>query len=79
MNQYLVSNKPEIFMFNETWLKKLIKDSELFPTNIYKVFRLDRSVKTHPFDLNNPSEFRNNGGGVLIGIKRDLKIVSTKL
>ena len=79
MNQYLVSNKPDIFMLNETWLKKSIKESELFPTNIYKVFRLDRSVKTHPIDPNNPSKFRKNGGGVLIGIRRDLDIVSTKL
>ena len=60
-------------------LKKSIKDSELFPTNIYEVFRLDRSVKTHPINPNNPSKFRKNGGGVFIGIRRDLDIVSIKL
>ena len=35
INQYLVSNKPDIFILNETWLKKSIKDSELFPPYIY--------------------------------------------
>ena len=79
INQYLVSNEPDILMLNETWLKKSIKKKELFPDHIYKVFRLDRSCKTHPPDPKNPKKFRKNGGGVLMAIRRDLDIESTKL
>ena len=78
LNFYLSDSKPDILMLNETWLKKTISDSEIFPSD-YKVFRLDRSPKTHPPDPNNPDKFRKNGGGVLIAIRRDLDIVSTKL
>ena len=79
INQFLVSNKPDIFMLNETWLKKSIKTSELFPIDAYNVFRLDRSHKTHPPDPKDPKKFRKNGGGVLIAIRRDLDIESTKV
>ncbi|MCP4459038.1 MAG: hypothetical protein GY816_13600, partial [Cytophagales bacterium] len=65
-------------MLNETWLKKSVSDSEIFPADC-KIFRLDRSPKTHPLDPNNPDKFRKYGGGVLIAIRRDLDIVSTKL
>ena len=79
INSYLVLHKPDIIMLNETWLKKSIKKSELFPIDTYKTFRLDRSDKTHPIDPNDSTKFRRNGGGVLISIRRDLDIVSTKL
>ena len=79
INVYLELEKPDIFMLNETWLKKSIKSGEIFPTDVYKVFRLDRSTKTHPIDPNNPRKFRRNGGGVLIAIRKDLDITSTKL
>ena len=78
-NLYLVSQKPDIFMLNETWLKKSIRNSELFPVDVYKIFRIDRSNKTHPIDPRNPTKFRRNGGGVLIAIRRDLDVVSTKI
>ena len=78
LNFYLSDSKPDILMLNETWLKKTVLDSEIFPLD-YKIFRLDRSPKTHPPDPNNPDKFRKNGGGVLIAIRRDLDIVSTKL
>ena len=29
----------------------------------YKIFRLDRSLNTHPVDLSNTNKFRRNGGG----------------
>ena len=79
INYYIESNKPDIIMLNETWLKKSIKKGEVFPVDVYKVFRLDRSAKTHPIDPNNPNKFRKNGGGVLIAIRRDMDIVSTRL
>ena len=79
INQFLVSNKPDILMLNETWLKNTIKKKELFSVNDYKIFRLDRSSKTHPPDSKNPKKFRKNGGGVLIAIRNDLDIESTKL
>ena len=72
-------HKPDILMLNETWLKKSIKKSELFSLETYKIFRLDRTAHTHPIDPSNPTKFRKNGGGVLIVVRRDLDIISTKL
>ena len=79
INRFLCNDKPDIFMLNETWLKKSIKNSELFPVETYKTFRLDRSPSTHPPDPRDPKKFRRNGGGVLMAIRRDLNIVSTKV
>ena len=79
LNSYLATHNPDILMLNETWLKKSIKNSELFPADIYKTFRLDRSDFTHPIDPNNPSKFRRNGGGVLIAIRRDIDVKSNKV
>ena len=76
LNHLLSVQKPDIVIYNETWLKNNVLDSEVLPTNIYKVFRLDRSAYTHPPDPNNSRKFRRNGGGVLIGIKHDLDIES---
>ena len=79
LNSYLTNENPGIFILNETWLKKSILDNEIIPTNDYKVFRLDRTNKTHPPDPNIHNRFRSNGGGVLIGIRRDLDVISTKI
>ena len=79
INSYLSIHKPDIFVLNETWLKKSVSDSEILPLEQYKVFRLDRSEKTHPPDPNFPKKFRRNGGGVLISIRRDIDVVSTKI
>ena len=62
-------------MFNETWLKKSILDNEVLPDN-YKIFRLDRCLKTHPCDPTQPKKFRKNGGCVLIGHRSDFNITS---
>ena len=72
------SQKPEVIVLNETWLKKSILSSEIFPNNSYKVFRRDRSIKSHPPDLNSPNKFKRNGGGVLIAIRSDLNVESCK-
>ena len=53
---YIFQHKPDIIILNETWLMKNINSSEIFPNNSYKVFRADRSNKTHPFDANNPKK-----------------------
>ena len=63
-------------ILNETWLSNEHFDNEIFPNNSYKVFRLDRSLKSHPYDPLNPQKFRKRGGGVLIAIKSDLNIES---
>ena len=82
LNSYIVSNHPDIVVLNETWLKQTVKNSEFFPDNDYKVFRLDRSVNTHPPDPSDPKKFRRNGGGVLITIKSTVdmnpKLVKSK-
>ena len=77
INAYLIANKPEILILNETWLKKVIKNKQLLP-NIYKIKRLDRSVETHPYDINNPKKFRKHGGGIAIAHRRDMKIEGFK-
>ena len=76
LNLYLEHNQPDIFIFNETWLKDSISDNEVIPTDKYKVFRLDRCRSTHPPDPNNNRKFRLNGGGVMIGIRHNLDIES---
>ena len=57
-------------MFTETWLLPCILDSELFDSNVYTVFRCDRSR------LNSR---KNRGGGVLVAVipcfKSELVIV----
>ena len=47
-----------------------------YPPNKYKIFRLDRSEKTHPIDPLNTNKYRRNGGGVLIAINASLQIES---
>ena len=82
LNSYIASNHPDIVVLNETWLKESVKNSEFFPDNDYKVFRLDRSVNTHSPDPSDTKKFRRNGGGVLIAIKSTVdmnpKLVKSK-
>jgi len=79
LQSYLNMNQPDIVVLNETWLKKSILDNEILPSNQYKVFRADRSHKTHPPDPLDRKKFRKNGGGVLIGIRNDLDVVSKEI
>ena len=74
---YLFDKKPDIVILNETWLSKNIHDSEIFPNNSYKIYRMDRSRKTHPIDPNDPDKFKKNGGGVLIAVKSNLNVEYT--
>ena len=52
LHGFLFSNKPDIVILSETWLKKSIKDHEVL-LGSYDVFRLDRTLDTHPWDPNN--------------------------
>ena len=76
INGYIFTHAPDIIIMNETWLKPSILNSEIL-SNSYKVFRLDRSLKPHPFDPDKPKKFRKNGG-VLVAHNNDLDIVSKK-
>ena len=78
LHGFLYTNKPDIVILNETWLKKSILDSEILPSG-YKIFRMDRSLKTHPWDPERPKKFRKNGGGVLIAHRFDLDVSSTRI
>ena len=53
-----------------------MKDNEIFLSQFYKLFRLDRTRETHPLGVNDPSKYRANGGGVLIAVKTDLDVQS---
>ena len=72
----IFSEKPDIVILNETWLKKSILSSEIFPNKSYNVFRRDRSMKSHPPDVLDPNKFKRNGGGVLIAVRSDLEVES---
>ena len=74
LQAHIFETSPDIFILNETWLKPTIKSNEILPTNIYIIFRLDRSTASHPPDPDYPQKFKSNGGGVLIGIKRSLNL-----
>ena len=74
LQAHIFETSPDIVILNETWLKPTIKSNEILPTKIYKIFRIDRSIKSHPPDPNNPQKFRTNGGGVLIGVKESLNL-----
>ena len=76
---YIFDNNPDIVILNESWLKEDIMDSEIFPNHSYKVFRADRSIKTHPPDPMNAKKYRRNGGGVLIAVKTNLDVESKLL
>ena len=76
---YIFQHEPDIIIINESWLNSTINSNEILPNQSYKVFRLDRSSKTHPFDISKPKKFRKNGGGVLIAVRNNLDIRSTKV
>ena len=76
---YLKNSKIDIAILNETWLKKSILDNEVLPASQFKIFRCDRSKRTHPADPNNATKFRRNGGGVLIAVRTDLQITSKEI
>ena len=71
---HVYQTKPDIIILNETWLAKEHNDAELFPNNTHKVFRLDRSSRTHPPDPSNPKKFRKKGGGVLLAVKESIDV-----
>ena len=48
LNCFITSQLPDIIIFNETWLKGSVQNSEILPNKDYKIFRLDRSHITHP-------------------------------
>ena len=76
---YLQKNNPDVIVLNETWLKSSILDDEVIPTDKYEIFRLDRSSSTHPPDPNNIKKYRQSGGGVLIGVRRNIGITCKEI
>ena len=45
------TTKPDVIILNETWIKKYILDTKVLPQN-YKIRRVDRTGKTHPWGKN---------------------------
>ena len=76
LKSHIATNKPNVIILNITWLKETIIDNEILDANFYKMYRLDRSQKTHPIDPSNSKKFRKNGGGVLIVINNELILTS---
>ena len=52
---------------------KSILDTQVLPQN-YKIRRVDRIGKTHPWDPSHPRKFRENDGGVLIAHRTDIYV-----
>ena len=71
--------KPDMIILTETWLSKEHIDNEILPDSNYKIFRKDRSKRSHPPDPHNNKKFRPKGGGVLIAIKTDIDIECEKV
>ena len=79
VSTYLNVAKIDIAILNETWFKSSIADSEFLHPDRYKIFRSDRSKKTHPPDPSNPTRFRRNGGGVMIAVRANLDLTSKEV
>jgi hypothetical protein len=75
----IYKDKPDVIILTETWLSKEHLDNEILPDNIYKIYRKDRSTRSHPPDPNNASKFRRKGGGVLIAVKTNIDIDNDKV
>ena len=73
---YVYSRDPGLLILNETWLSSDHYDNEILSEDCFKLFRLDRSDKTHPYDPLNPRKYRKSGGGVMIAVNRKLDIQS---
>ena len=71
---HIFENSPDIILLNETWLKPTINDSEIIPSDNYRIFRRDRSPDSHPPDPENPNKFKAIGGGVLKTAKNSLNL-----
>ena len=78
LQHYVYTNSPDIVILNETWLKSTIHDEEILSSNSYKILCRDRTILTHPPDLDNPLKFRKNAG-VLIAINSSLQLSSKEI
>ena len=76
---YVYLHEPDIICLTETWLWDEFGDNEILKPENYKMFRLDRSRKTHPIDPKNPKKFKERGGGVLIAVRADLNVESKQV
>ena len=73
LHGHIFTTKPDVIILNETRLKKSILDTQVLPQN-YKIRRVDRTGKTHPWDPSHPRKFRENG--VLIAHRTDVDVES---
>ena len=78
LSGHIFNHRPDIVILNETWLKSNIQNTEILP-KIYKVLRIDRSGKTHPWDPKQPKKYRKHGGGVVIAHRTDIDCESTEV
>ena len=72
-------DKPDVIVLTETWLSNEHLSNEILPDDTYKVYRKDRSKRSHPPDPHNPKKFRVKGGGVLIAVKTDIDVENDKV
>ena len=73
------NDKPDVIVLTETWLSKEHLDNEILPDSYYKIFRKDRSKRSHPPDPDDDRKYRLKGGGVLIAIRTDTDLDCDKI
>ena len=78
LHGHIFTTKLDVIIPNETWLKKSILYTQVLPQT-YKIRRVDRTGKTHPWDPSNTRKFRENGGGVHIAHRTDIDVESTEV
>ena len=76
---YIFDKNPGIVVLNETWLSNEHFDNEIFPNDTYRVFRLDRSLRSHPPDPTCPNKYRKRGGGILVAVRSALVVESKRV
>ena len=73
---YVYEHEPDVIVLNETWLSRSHLDNEVLDSGAYKIFRLDRSLKSHPMDPHHLTKYKKHGGGVLIAVRTTADIES---
>ena len=75
----IYKDKPDVIILAETWLSAEHLDNEILPDNYYKVYRRDRTKRSHPPDPSCPNKFRKKGGGILIAVKADIAVENDRV
>ena len=57
----IYEDKPDVIVLTETWLSKEHLENEILPDSIYKIYRKDKSKRSHPRILITQISFEGRG------------------